>query len=77
MAIRVVAGEVPSRPVAILSAAIDVVLGLAIRSWSKESLKTLAVLAGIAFVLRGALLLAGGFTLRRAGAGAGTSAGRT
>lgn len=62
---RTLTGRVPSRGLGYLSAAVDLVLGIVILSWPKESLATLAVLAGIAFVLRGLLMVLGGLALRR------------
>jgi uncharacterized membrane protein HdeD (DUF308 family) len=54
-----------ARAAGLLLAAVDVVLGILIVSWPKASVRTVAVLCGIAFVLRGALMVYGGIQLRR------------
>jgi uncharacterized membrane protein HdeD (DUF308 family) len=56
------------RTLALITGAVDVVLAIVILSWPKISLGTLAVLAGIAFILRGALMVYGGIQVRRAAA---------
>lgn len=54
-----------ARAVGLLMAGVDVILGILIVSWPKASVGTVAVLVGIAFVLRGALMVYGGIQLRR------------
>lgn len=54
------------RALALITGAVDVILAIVILSWPKISLGTLAVLAGIAFILRGALMVYGGIQVRRA-----------
>ena len=44
------------RLLALLTGAIDVIIAILILSWPKESLGTLAILTGIAFIIRGALM---------------------
>jgi uncharacterized membrane protein HdeD (DUF308 family) len=56
------------RTLALITGAVDVILAIVILSWPKISLGTLAVLAGIAFILRGALMVYGGIQVRRAAA---------
>ncbi|HTU84303.1 MAG TPA: DUF308 domain-containing protein [Solirubrobacteraceae bacterium] len=53
------------RLVGFLTAAADIILGLLILSWPKASVATVAILVGIAFVLRGLLMVYAGFQLRR------------
>lgn len=48
---------------------IDIVLGICILSLPELSLATVAVLVGIGFIVRGALLVVAGWRLRGAGAG--------
>jgi uncharacterized membrane protein HdeD (DUF308 family) len=50
----------------LLTAVADIVLGVLILALPELSLKTLAVLVGIAFVLRGLITVVTGFLLRRA-----------
>lgn len=54
-----------SRVTGLLTAAADVILGLLILSWPKASVATVAVLVGVAFVIRGALMVWGGIQLRK------------
>jgi uncharacterized membrane protein HdeD (DUF308 family) len=54
----------------LLAAIVDVALGGLILSLPELSLKTLAVLAGIAFIVRGLFAIFAGLHLRRAAAGA-------
>jgi uncharacterized membrane protein HdeD (DUF308 family) len=56
------------RTLALLMGAFDVILALVILSWPKISLGTLAVLTGIAFIIRGALMVYNGIQVRRAAA---------
>jgi uncharacterized membrane protein HdeD (DUF308 family) len=63
--VRGLAGPGP-RGLALVTGAVDVILGILILSWPKLTLGTLAVLAGIAFIIRGGLLLVRGVQLRRA-----------
>jgi uncharacterized membrane protein HdeD (DUF308 family) len=53
------------RLVGLLTGAADVILGILILSWPKASVATVAVLVGIAFVIRGALMVYGGIQLRK------------
>lgn len=64
--VRGLAGAWP-RALLLITGATDVVLGILILAWPKLSLGTLAVLTGIAFILRGGLLVVRGFELRRVG----------
>ena len=61
------------RALRLLSALVDVILGILILSLPELSLKTLAILVGIAFVVRGVLSVIRGIGLRRA-AGAAADA---
>jgi uncharacterized membrane protein HdeD (DUF308 family) len=54
-----------SRLVGLMTAAADVILGILLLSWPKASVKTVAILVGIAFVIRGVLMVYGGIQLRR------------
>jgi uncharacterized membrane protein HdeD (DUF308 family) len=56
------------RTLALLMGAFDVILALVILSWPKISLGTLAVLTGIAFIIRGTLMVHNGIQVRRAAA---------
>jgi uncharacterized membrane protein HdeD (DUF308 family) len=58
------------RALALLTGAADVILAILILSWPKISLGTLAVLTGIAFIIRGALMIYNGIQVRRAAAAA-------
>jgi uncharacterized membrane protein HdeD (DUF308 family) len=53
------------RLVGLLTGAADVILGILILSWPKASVATVAVLVGIAFVIRGVLMVYGGIQLRK------------
>jgi uncharacterized membrane protein HdeD (DUF308 family) len=53
------------RLLALLTGAIDVIIAILILSWPKESLGTLAILTGIAFIIRGALMVYRGIQVRR------------
>ena len=53
------------RLVGLLTAAADVILGILLLSWPKASVATVAILVGIAFVIRGVLMVYGGIQLRR------------
>jgi uncharacterized membrane protein HdeD (DUF308 family) len=53
------------RLVGLLTGAVDAILGILILSWPKASVHTVAILVGIAFVLRGLLMAYGGIQLRR------------
>lgn len=57
-----------SRLVGLLIGAFDVILAIVILSWPKPSLGTLAVLTGIAFIIRGGLMVYSGIQVRRAAA---------
>jgi uncharacterized membrane protein HdeD (DUF308 family) len=56
------------RLVGLLIGAFDVILAIVILSWPKPSLGTLAVLTGIAFIIRGALMVYSGIQARRVAA---------
>jgi uncharacterized membrane protein HdeD (DUF308 family) len=56
------------RVVGLLIGAFDVILAIVILSWPKPSLGTLAVLTGIAFIIRGALMVYSGIQARRVAA---------
>jgi uncharacterized membrane protein HdeD (DUF308 family) len=58
------------RALGLVTGAVDVIFAIVILSWPKISLGTLAVLAGIAFIIRGALMSYGGIQARRAAAAA-------
>ena len=49
----------------LLIAAIDTIAGIVILSWPHPSLKTLAVIAGIVFIVRGLIYIWAGWSLRR------------
>jgi uncharacterized membrane protein HdeD (DUF308 family) len=49
----------------LLSAVVDLILGVLILSWPDESLVTLAVLFGISLIFRGIVALVGAVQLRR------------
>ena len=53
------------RLLALLTGAIDVIIAILILSWPKESLGTLAILTGIAFIIRGLLMVYRGIQVRR------------
>jgi uncharacterized membrane protein HdeD (DUF308 family) len=53
------------RVVGLVTGAADVILGILILSWPKASVATVAILVGIAFVIRGVLMVYGGIQLRR------------
>jgi uncharacterized membrane protein HdeD (DUF308 family) len=53
------------RLIALLTGAIDVIIAILILSWPKESLGTLAILIGIAFIIRGVLMVYRGIQVRR------------
>lgn len=53
----------------VLSAAVDLVLGILILSWPDESLVTLAVLFGISLIFRGVVALVAAWQLRKLGKG--------
>jgi uncharacterized membrane protein HdeD (DUF308 family) len=55
---------------ALLTGAIDVIIAILILSWPKESLGTLAILTGIAFIIRGGLMVYRGIQVRRIAAAA-------
>jgi uncharacterized membrane protein HdeD (DUF308 family) len=58
----VVTGE--HRALRVLGGLADVVIGILILALPKISLTTLAVLIGIGFIIRGLVLIAGGWRLR-------------
>jgi uncharacterized membrane protein HdeD (DUF308 family) len=58
--------HIEDRALRMLGAIADIVLGLLILSLPHLSLKTLAVLVGIAFIIRGGVAVVRGFALRRA-----------
>ena len=60
-------GELEGRAVRMLAALCEIVLGVVILSLPEPSLRTVAVIAGIGFVLRGATAVYAGWQLRRAG----------
>jgi len=62
--------DVEGRAPRILVAICEILLGILILSLPDVSLRTVAILAGISFVLRGALAVYGGWQLRKAGAAA-------
>ena len=53
---------------ALLTGAVDIILGILFLSWPKESIGTLAILTGIAFIIRGVLMVYRGVQVRRAAA---------
>jgi uncharacterized membrane protein HdeD (DUF308 family) len=55
-----------NRALRLLAALVDVILGILILSLPKLSLGTLAILVGIAFLIRGVVAVFAGFGLRRA-----------
>ena len=57
--------SVEHRGLSLLSAVIDLILGILILSWPDESLVTLAVLFGISLIFRGIVALVGAVQLRR------------
>jgi uncharacterized membrane protein HdeD (DUF308 family) len=57
---------IEGRAVQLLGALVDIVLGILILSLPELSLKTLAILVGIAFLVRGAVSVVRGISLRRA-----------
>jgi uncharacterized membrane protein HdeD (DUF308 family) len=58
------------RLLTLLTGAIDVIIAILILSWPKESLGTLAILTGIAFIIRGGLMVYRGIQVRRLAAAA-------
>jgi uncharacterized membrane protein HdeD (DUF308 family) len=58
------------RALGLLIGAIDVIFAVVILSWPKISLGTLAVLTGIVFIIRGALMVYNGLQVRRAASAA-------
>jgi uncharacterized membrane protein HdeD (DUF308 family) len=64
------ADRVADRGPQMLVAGSEIVLGILILSLPDLSLRTLAILAGIGFILRGALAVYGGWQLRKAGSAA-------
>ena len=58
------------RLLALLTGALDVIIAILILSWPKESLGTLAILTGIAFIIRGVLMVYRGIQVRRLAAAA-------
>ena len=48
-------------------AALDLIAGVVILAWPELGLATLAVIIGITLIIRGMLLIAAGFGLRRVG----------
>jgi uncharacterized membrane protein HdeD (DUF308 family) len=58
------------RLLALLTGAIDVIIAIVILSWPKEILGTLAILVGIAFIIRGVLMVYRGIQVRRLAAAA-------
>jgi len=58
------------RALGLLIGAIDVIFAIVILSWPKISLGTLAVLTGIVFIIRGALMVYNGLQVRRAASAA-------
>ena len=60
-------GELEGRAIRMLAALCEIVLGVVILSLPEPSLRTVAVIAGIGFVLRGATAVYAGLQLRRAG----------
>lgn len=69
--VRAVA-SVEHRGWSLLSAVVDLVLGVLILSWPDESLVTLAILFGISLIFRGVFALVGAFQLRKLRKGGGT-----
>jgi uncharacterized membrane protein HdeD (DUF308 family) len=63
--------EVAGRGLEMLGAVCEIALGILILALPDLSLRTVAILAGIGFVVRGALAIYGGWQLRKAGAPAG------
>jgi uncharacterized membrane protein HdeD (DUF308 family) len=61
---------VAGRGLELLGAVCEIVLGILILTLPDLSLRTVAILAGISFLLRGALAVYGGWQLRRAGVAA-------
>jgi uncharacterized membrane protein HdeD (DUF308 family) len=64
-------GAVAGRGVEMLGAVCEIALGILILALPDLSLRTVAILAGIGFIVRGALAIYGGWQLRKAGAPAG------
>jgi uncharacterized membrane protein HdeD (DUF308 family) len=56
------------RILGLVTGAVDVILAILILSWPKESLGTLAILTGIAFIIRGVLMVYHGVQVRRVAA---------
>lgn len=56
------------RALSLIIGALDVIFALVILSWPKISLGTLAVLTGIAFIIRGGLMIYSGLQVRSAAA---------
>jgi uncharacterized membrane protein HdeD (DUF308 family) len=63
--------EVAGRGLEMLGAVCEIALGILILALPDLSLRTVAILAGIGFIVRGALAIYGGWQLRKAGAPAG------
>jgi uncharacterized membrane protein HdeD (DUF308 family) len=53
------------RLLVLLTGAVDVIVAILILSWPKESLGTLTILIGIAFIIRGVLMVYRGVQVRR------------
>jgi uncharacterized membrane protein HdeD (DUF308 family) len=69
---------VAGRGLEMLGAVCEIVLGILILSLPDLSLRTVAILAGISFIVRGALAVYAGWQLRKAGVAAhGVAAGAT
>ena len=62
--------ELEGRALRMLVAICEILLGILILSLPDVSLRTVAILAGISFILRGALAVYGGWQLRKAGSSA-------
>jgi uncharacterized membrane protein HdeD (DUF308 family) len=62
---------VAGRGLEMLGAVCEIALGILILALPDLSLRTVAILAGIGFIVRGALAIYGGWQLRKAGAPAG------
>jgi uncharacterized membrane protein HdeD (DUF308 family) len=63
-----------NRALRLLGALVDVILGVLILALPKLSLGTLAILVGLAFLIRGVVAVIGGIGLRRAAGAAEDSA---
>ena len=62
--IRTIVAPTRSRWLGLLSAVVDLGLGVLILSVPDVSLKTLAILAGISFIARGLIMVVAGFAAR-------------